>query len=206
MNTFSHRTAADLFTRLASVVTVFRTSTANGQPTHLPAHIDPSSALSLPLPIEEDWPAHQPVAFVNSEAETGFHRTAVPDAIRDTEGHTRVYESLDARTDGWHTLVAAHLAHLLRYRVVCTAYQSRTGDQTLGPHYDTWTGLIIHINGAKSWTLWPHQEQNPKIFLTHPGDVLIIPRGVFHDVTTPPTPGHSTHITFAITQTPLGTS
>ncbi|MEU3602668.1 cupin domain-containing protein [Streptomyces sp. NPDC006798] len=172
-------------------------STDNGQPTHLPGLLPPHFH-PLHLPIGDQRSTHQPVAFVDDSADSGFRRTASEadiEALR-RSGTTRVYESLDVRSDGWHSQVSSGLARLLRRQVTCSVYESRTGDRSLGPHHDDWHGLILQTEGAKTWTLWP--EGGPVQIDTRAGDVLIIPWGLLHDVTTPPDPGHSVHVAFAV--------
>ncbi|MEU5978413.1 cupin domain-containing protein [Streptomyces sp. NPDC047315] len=200
------RLASDVVARLAAA---WIPNEGTQTPVHIPNRFAPSHLDRLSLPVGADRPPHQPVAFIDSNAPQGFHREITPDAIETADqnrGHTRVYESVDVRSDGWHSQVSTHLARILRRRIAVAVYESQTGDQSLGKHRDAWDGIILQLRGAKRWTLWPELQGTPKELSTHTGDILIIPQGMQHDVTTPPHPGHSLHITFAVTPTPLNTA
>ncbi|WP_329141217.1 hypothetical protein OG552_28480 [Streptomyces sp. NBC_01476] len=60
------------------------------------------------------------------------------DTLSETGQH-----ALHSQSDGWYSLVALRLAGLLRHRVVCTMYESRAGDRSLGAHDDEWDGVIV---------------------------------------------------------------
>jgi ribosomal protein L16 Arg81 hydroxylase len=92
------------------------------------------------------------------------------------------------------------LAGLLRQRVIATLYESRAGDLNLGAHDDQWDGVIVQIRGAKTWRLWPETHGQPHELLTRAGDVLLLPQGVTHEVTTP---DYSVHLVLAVTDEPL---
>lgn len=149
----------------------------------------------LPLPLRGGRTERQTVALVD---DTEFHREVSDQAIDRAyqERHrTRVYEGLDARSDGWYSLTAVHLARLARCRVACSMYESNSGDATIGAHVDEWLGVIVQMRGAKSWTLWPRADGDPEHVTTEAGDVLLLPRGVKHEVGTP---NYSVHLVFAL--------
>ncbi|MGW6459962.1 JmjC domain-containing protein [Streptomyces sp. NPDC055078] len=136
-----------------------------------------------------------------------FQREVTPTAVArayQERPRTRVYESADARSDGWYGLVALHLARALRHRVICTMYESNTGDSTLGRHHDAWDGVVVQLRGTKHWTLWPDEPRDPLELVTETGDLLLLPHGMEHDVSTPGTPGYSVHAVFAATSHHLG--
>lgn len=128
-----------------------------------------------------------------------FHRLtdegAIAGAYRESP-RTRVFESAHARSDGWYSLVALYLANALRREVICTLYASSAGDLTSGRHVDRWDGVILQVRGTKVWRMWP-QHGEPYDVATRAGDVLLLPQGVVHEVTTPLA---SVHAVFAVTQ------
>ncbi|MFE9686807.1 JmjC domain-containing protein [Streptomyces sp. NPDC006285] len=156
----------------------------------------PSWIEGIPLPLGDGKTAGQTVALADEE---GFERgTRAGDLARayQERPRTRVYESLNVRSDGWFSLVSLHLAGLLRRHVVCTAYESHSGDSNLGAHVDRWLGLIVQMRGAKQWRLGTAEDGPPDTFVMRAGDVLVLPEHVTHDVSTP---AHSVHLVFAVT-------
>ncbi|MET7573383.1 cupin domain-containing protein [Streptomyces sp. NPDC005492] len=156
-----------------------------------------------PLPLADARQPGQTVALVDGD---GFTRSLGADSAthdHDVRPRTRVYESLHVRSNSWVSLTALHLAGLLRRDVVCTAYESHAGDLNLGPHDDLWTGLIVQISGAKRWLVWPNPQAAPEEFVMRTGDVMVLPRRMKHDVSTPENPGYSLHLVFAITDRPI---
>ncbi|MFI0942815.1 JmjC domain-containing protein [Streptomyces sp. NPDC021020] len=188
--------ACTIHTRLSSAVLPrYPSATA----VHIPQVFDKEWTAALPLPTQGKDP-DQPVALVDG---FDFHRETDEGAITDAyraRRRTRVYESIHARSDGWFSLVTLHMARLLRQRVVCTMYESRAGDRNLGAHDDEWDGLIVQMRGTKSWRLWPPPHGQPHELLTQAGDVLLLPRGVTHEVDTP---DYSVHMVLAVTDEPL---
>ncbi len=110
---------------------------------------------------------------------------------------TRIYEGYDARTGGWPAMVTRILMRLADCRVVCSVYESSARDQNLGPHRDGWYGAVVQMLGEKAWLLGDGADDpsaEPTLLLS-PGDVLMVPKGVLHDVRTP---DHSVHMAFAL--------
>jgi hypothetical protein len=171
-----------------------------------PDALDGQWLASLPLPIDQARPPQAPVALLNEADE--FERHDAPKALAVAYANhprTRVYEDIGRDApESWYALTARHLGRLTRcdLQVVCSIFQSAAGDQSLGAHFDTWYGAIIQISGAKTWTIGPGllNDSGPPVeeVVTRPGDVLLLPKGLPHAVTTPPDPGHSVHLTFAI--------
>ncbi|WP_371790408.1 cupin domain-containing protein [Streptomyces sp. NBC_01471] len=194
--------ASTIYTRLSSAVVPRRTPGPGMQLIHLP-HVFPEQWIaSLPIPVE-DKPPGQTVALVDGAA---FHREVSEEAVTSAYAErprTRVFESIHARSDGWYSLVALRLAGLVRHRVVATLYESSAGDLNFGAHDDVWDGVIVQLRGAKSWRLWPEPHGQPREVLTRAGDVLLLPRGVKHEVTTP---DRSVHLVLAVTDAPLAAS
>ncbi|MFJ4679010.1 JmjC domain-containing protein [Kitasatospora sp. NPDC088783] len=99
----------------------------------------------------------------------------------------------------------------LRTDVLITAYTSRTEVQAFNSHFDDHAVLVLQVAGTKHWTLtrptvaWPTHAVHapapagpPDSTLTlHPGDVLYLPRGWWHEVAA--TNGPSLHLTCALT-------
>jgi Cupin superfamily protein len=168
---------------------------------HYPRAFDPAWLATLPLPLGQHKPADQRVALVD---DSQFDRYHDPDQLHSAyarHARTRVYEGIH-RTAPWIALVAEHLDRLTpdHPTVVATAYESTTGDATLRPHRDTWDGAIIQLTGTKQWHLGPGLLGHGPVetLTTGPGDILVIPDALPHDVATPPDPGHSRHLAFAL--------
>ncbi|MEU7640933.1 cupin domain-containing protein [Streptomyces sp. NPDC039016] len=83
-----------------------------------------------------------------------------------------------------------------RARTPLTAEVSQAGDASLGRHDEDWDGIIVQLEGAKRWRVWADPEDGPTEIVTRVGDMLVLPRGVPHDVDTP---GRSLHLAFAVT-------
>ncbi|MEU4896226.1 hypothetical protein AB0B12_26320 [Streptomyces sp. NPDC044780] len=201
MDTHSHHEVAFRF--LAGLGAVTRPRLAASQPVHLEQVFDAAWIESVPLPLAEQKAAGQTVALVDG---MDFHRKVDQDAVARAyrkRRRTRVYESLDVRSDGWFSVVTHRLTVLMGRCVVCTAYESHAGDRNLGAHDDEWLGVITQMRGAKRWLVWPETTGAPEEIVTRAGDVLILPQGVKHEVNTPISPGYSVHLVFAITDDPV---
>lgn len=178
---------------------------AGGTKPPIPAHqhyqraYDPGWLATLPLPTEDP---DQPVDLVE---DGHFERHDDPVSLHHAyyqNPRTRIHVGLH-RASPWITRVADHLTRLTHSKphVMATAYASTTGDATIGTHDDAWDGAIIQLTGAKTWQLGPgllDPGQPAYTVTTAPGDILILPDGTPHTVTTPPDPGHSLHLVFAI--------
>ncbi|WP_413809679.1 hypothetical protein [Streptomyces sp. OE57] len=201
MDTHSHHEVA--FSFLARLGAVMWPRLMASQPVHVQQVFDTAWIESVPLPLAEQKAAGQTVALVDG---MDFHRKVDQDAIdrayRERQ-RTRVYESLDVRSDGWFSVVTHRLTALIGRCVVCTAYESHAGDRNLGAHDDEWLGVITQMWGAKRWLVWPETTGAPEEIVTRAGDVLILPQGVKHEVNTPGSPGYSVHLVFAITDEPV---
>jgi hypothetical protein len=168
---------------------------------HYPGAYDPAWLAALPLPLHA---SAQPVALASHddlERHDDKHAAAL---AYTTRPRTRIYEDI-GRTDpaAWYGLVTRHLGRLAHCteQVVCSAFQSAAGDEHIGVHHDTWAVAAIQISGAKHWQTGhglttpgqPHHDT-----LTQPGDILLLPKGLPHIADTPPHPGHSLHLVFAL--------
>lgn len=96
-------------------------------------------------------------------------------------------------------------------RVSVNGFVSRAGDRGLGRHSDVPELWVVQLKGNKRWDLWRSSVAfaNPRrpsasveagehlgTFDLGPGDVLVVPRGTFHEVTA--TDGTSVAVTFAV--------
>jgi Cupin superfamily protein len=173
---------------------------------HFPAAFDPGWLETLPLPIGERRPQKQPVALLDDRDQFGRHtngrelRKAYASRPR-----TRVYESINWDGGGaWYSLVACHLGRLAhsRLQVVCSVFESRHGDESLGAHGDAWYAAIVHMAGAKTWrigdSLLAGSREPAAEVVTRAGDILLMPKGLPHSASTPPDPGQSVHLSFAL--------
>ncbi|MGW5334796.1 JmjC domain-containing protein [Streptomyces bauhiniae] len=166
---------------------------------HVPAAFDAPWTASLPLPCTAE--VHGPVTLIDGpdfQRESEDRVLALEYASRP---RTRVMENFHTRSDGWHALTTLHLSRMLRCRVSCSVLGSLPQDRTAGRHYDEWDGLIAQVRGTKNWCIGFPDPACRLQLTTRPGDVLLLPRGVRHAVTTPQ---HSVHIVLAITDRPLG--
>jgi hypothetical protein len=180
------------------------------QPSYFPNVYDSQWLTTLPLPIGDDQPADQPVALLERVRGEEFERHLSKDAL-DVAYHqrrrSRVYEDIlhtQEAKGSWYEKVAQHLGRLTQSElaVVCTVYQSNPDEEGLGAHVDHWYGAIVQMDGAKAWkfggnTIDPDVASEHE-FIAQAGGILLVPKGLIHDVSTPREPGYSTHITFAI--------
>ncbi|MFE2938483.1 hypothetical protein ACFXKG_05315 [Streptomyces sp. NPDC059255] len=192
-----HETATKILSPLWSAT--LPTYRAGGdQARHLPHLFETEWTTGLPLPLGEQRTPGQSVALADG---TTFHRETDQNrlsAAYKQQPRTRVYESIDARSDGWYSLVATQMARLTRRRIICTMYESNATDYNLGAHYDVWFGVIMQMRGTKAWKI--SAPQGSQEIVTKAGDILLLPPNVEHDVTTPE---YSVHLVFAITGNPM---
>ncbi|WP_442806368.1 JmjC domain-containing protein [Streptomyces sp. NBC_01317] len=64
---------------------------------------------------------------------------------------------------------------MVRRHVVCTMYESNAGDLGLIRHVDAWFGVIVQMQGAKRWRIWPDEDSAPQEMVIEAGDVLLLP-------------------------------
>ncbi|MFK0284227.1 JmjC domain-containing protein [Streptomyces sp. NPDC090499] len=200
MDATQHRKlAGQVLARLSSAL-LPRWQPSGMQFAHIPSAFDAPWAAGLPLPSAAD--VQGPVTLIDKSE---FQRETDGDVLADaysSRPRTRVLESLHTRSGGWHALTTLHLSGLLRRRISCSVFESAPQDRTSGRHFDDWDGVIVQMRGAKRWHLWPSPDSPCRLQLTtRPGDVLLLPRGLRHEVTTPQ---HSIHVLLAITNRPLG--
>ncbi|MFJ2175986.1 JmjC domain-containing protein [Streptomyces sp. NPDC087851] len=203
MNSQTHQeTAAKIIAPLwSAALPSYRADGA--QVSHLRHLFETEWTAGLPLPLAEHRPVDQTVALAD---EANFHRETDEsrlDIAYRQRPRTRVYESIDVRSDGWYSLVAARMASLTRRRVICTMYESNAADQNIGAHFDLWFGVIIQMRGAKTWKIRKSPRGDTEEIVTRAGDVLLLPPHVQHDVATPE---YSVHLVFAITGNPMATN
>ncbi|MGW0885896.1 JmjC domain-containing protein [Streptomyces sp. NPDC002671] len=192
-----HATAATFLARLATAALPGIRLTPH-RLRHVSGAFDPAWIERLPLPVADTHPPSQTVALADG---TAFTRVSAEDVAQERldQPRTQVYESVNVRSDGWFSIATLHLVGMLRRDVICTAYESHTGDHTLGAHDDAWLGVIVQMRGAKRWRIWPTAQGDPDEIVLRSGDVLILPQGMKHQVSTPDDPGYSIHMVFAIT-------
>jgi hypothetical protein len=167
-------------------------------------------AALLALPIDEHTAPAGSVALLadTHDAHGEFERPAGRQQLAEAYAarpRTRVYEDIGRDAPhAWYTRVAQHLGRLAgcELAVVCTVFQSAAGDESLGAHTDAWYGAIMQISGAKSWeigfSLLDGSDRPTQQVTTTAGDLLLLPKGLAHRAWTPPDPGHSVHLAFAI--------
>ena len=116
--------------------------------------------------------------------------------------------------------VAAACSALESYtRILCNAnlYLTPAGAQGFDAHYDWMDGLVVQLDGAKRWRLYPPIVALPRADLTRKptaaelaalpaaaevvlreGDVLYLPRGTLHEASTPADQPQSLHLTIGL--------
>lgn len=177
-----------------------------GRHWHFPGAFAAPWLASLPLPVAGARPATQPVALLDDRPDfERHHDQAQITAAYQDHPRTQVYEDIGHDAPGtWPALAGRHLGRLARcaLSVPCSVFSSRTGDESLGAHYDTWHGVIIQMTGTKTWQIGPSLLTNagppPRTVTTHAGDILLLSKYLPHQVSTPADPGHSVHITYAL--------
>lgn len=195
--------AARVLRRIAAPVVAAHQDGA-GRPQHFPGLLDAQWAAGLPLPLAEQ-PAGQPVTLADAEGMVRLTDEAEAAAAYAERPRTRILEAVSMR-GGWHGAVADRLAAVFERQVVGALFESRVGDEHFGPHADDWWGLALQLRGAKAWRLWPegHGCGTPLEFTTSAGDLLMLPRGMVHAVSTPGPPdhpgrpGYSVHLAYAV--------
>jgi hypothetical protein len=121
-----------------------------------------------------------------------------------------VHEDIGFADDGtWAALAGQHLTRLAGTgpRVTARIYESAWGDEELGLHRDGRLGAITQLAGAKSWQAGHGLDGGRAGDVQHVtltcGDLLVVSRGLPHLVTTPPDPGLSVHLDFAVGREPV---
>jgi len=179
---------------------------------HCPAVFDPAWLAGLRIPAPAALPPGRTAAMPDP-AGRAFERHAGAGALAaayQRMPRTRMIDDI-GWGDGtpWAALAGRHLTRLAGAgpRIIITVYQSAAGDQELGTHQDAWTSAIVQADGAKTWetghALIRPGDAGRQVTITA-GDILIVPRNLPHLVTTPPDPGRSTHLVFAINRDPAG--
>ncbi len=161
--------------------------------TYIPGFFDPEWAASLPLPSQRDVSSVQNVVLVGDTVDSD-RRFTDPEGLQEAYAEapgTRLRINVD-HAGGWLGAMGERISgRLPTYDIVSTLYESNHGDRTFGRHRDAAPGIAFHLRGGKEWTMGEDGDQR---ISTNPGDVVVLPAGVEHDVFTPADPGHSTHV------------
>jgi hypothetical protein len=136
-------------------------------------------------------------------------------------GATVILDVMESLSPGVRELAFA-LQSALGGTAVCNVYCSFESHAGFPSHYDTTEVFALHIAGVKRWRVYEgraeqpmdrgghsysyqsaeHHEQAKSALLSevemHPGDVLYLPRGQYHDALA--TSGASLHLSFGITR------
>lgn len=92
---------------------------------------------------------------------------------------------------------AARMQRKLGFNVEMNAYLTPPGNQGFAAHYDTHSVVVVQLHGTKRWSLYSKTSQLPllhehfslqrdkpgekvKELILRPGDVLYVPRGLYH--------------------------
>lgn len=190
--------------------------TATRTPRHFGRAFDPAWLTTLPLPVSEARTPGQPVAMLDA-AGGQFERYTDSTALHAAYAarpRTRIYEDIGwGEDESWAALVSRHLTRLAGGpQVSITVYESVAGDAAFTVHRDAWFGVIVQIAGMKRWCLGEGAPGSGSLsgsggiweLTLTVGDVLLLPKGLPHLVTTPDVPGHSIHLVMAIDRDQLG--
>jgi len=178
---------------------------------HYPGALDPDWVQRLPVPIGEAQPPGASVALLEKGKDAEFERPPTPSALHAAyraRPRTRVHEDIGRDDpDAWYSVAAGHLGRMAACDLAVTAslFCSRAGDVTFGAHVDAWVGVILQLRGAKIWEIGEALlggDGPVAVVMTRPGDVLLIPKYMPHQVDTPRDPGTSLHLAFAVHRDP----
>lgn len=181
------RTEADAAIAIASRlwIAVLRSggsSSSGTKPALVRGVFDPAVLHGLWLPVGANRPAAQTVALADRGIDLErFTDPGSLSAAYRNRPRTRVYESMDVRSNGPLSLAALLLSSAAGCKVVCTLYESHAGDATMGEHWDDWFGVIVQLDGEKRWLLRVDPSGRRESILMQAGDVLLLPRGVRHE-------------------------
>jgi hypothetical protein len=109
------------------------------------------------------------------------------------------------------------LERVFLHAVQANVYLTPPNAQGFRAHYDTHDVLVLQVRGLKRWRLWTHQpvrhptvrtpwsgadkqlpDEEPRVLVMRPGDVLYVPRGVLHDAATEDETDVSLHVTVGL--------
>ncbi len=176
---------------------------------HLPGVLPKDIVTTLPSLVTPD--DDQVIALVHAsggESQFDWQSGTTVDAAYKSRPRTQVFEHIHERA-AWPGLVALKLMELTGCRVVCRAFLSRPEDEKFDEHRDDWLGIIIPGHGVKRWWLRSSKDDAPNVVETRPGDLLLLPKGVYHHAATPSQPvrpeeDYSLHLQIAVlTHIPL---
>jgi ribosomal protein L16 Arg81 hydroxylase len=133
------------------------------------------------------------------------------------KGASVVLNDIDALAPGVRQL-ANELQEAAGGRSQANVYFSMSQHQAFGPHCDVHEVFAVHCNGEKVWNLYENREDTPvnhpsfqfgdaererragkvaEQILMQPGDLLYIPRGLYHDALA--SQNGALHIAFGVT-------
>jgi hypothetical protein len=182
------------------------TRRAGPQPWHFPDAYDANWLAALPLLIDASRAPGQADALLDDRAEFDRHAGGWALGVAyASRPRTRVCQHINRDNDeAWYSLAARHLGRMARCerQVVCSVFEARHGDESLGARWDTWYWAVVQMGGAEVWQigrgLLDDGGQPVQEITTTAGDILLLPKGLPLAARTPPEPGHSVYLTFAI--------
>lgn len=105
-----------------------------------------------------------------------------PRGASDVEELSKASTTVLQKLEGAHGLFAAISAGLSSEehpKASISAYFSEPDSHKLGMHVDVWDNIVLQIAGEKTFLFDEHPSANLK-----PGDILVLPQGLRHDVAT----------------------
>lgn len=167
---------------------------AHGDHGVFPGVFSPDWLAEFELPTRQIRPVGQGVALGGD----GFSRFESEAALLAGYGdrpRTWVFERVQESVP-WLNLAAGYLTTLSESKVGVgvAVYDSHAVDQPSAAHWDQWYSAVVQVEGAKVWRIGADGCR----VTTRPGDVLLMPEGLVHAVSTPVDPGYSRHLVFNI--------
>lgn len=154
-------------------------------------------------------------AGVSQDRTTLRYGSADPRNVRErlAEGATLVVEQMDRLVPAIGEMTEA-MRCWLRCPVDTVAYATVGSAGGFGAHFDDNDVIAVHLDGAKRWRIWeptrayplhrdvarpPRPVSEPAREITlEPGDVMYLPRGWWHEATTPGGAAVSLHLTMRV--------
>jgi hypothetical protein len=136
---------------------------------HLRGVFDPEWLQTLPLPIGENRPTKQTVSLGKDMHFERHSDEADLQGAYELERRTKIYEAVESRSGGWSAEATRYLMKLAGCDVVCSVYESRAEDKTLGHTETDGTGLSYRYLARRRGNWVKTSEEKSRQSLLKPG-------------------------------------
>lgn len=133
----------------------------------------------------------QAVSLINGNEHTWFESMNEAQAAYETQARTRFFDGLSPTSGSLLGLLNDTLARATNRRTAVSVFVSDRMDAGFALHTDSWIGLVIQLYGGKHWQFG---EALSDVTCLNAGQLLLIPPGVLHRVSTP---SYSVHLRIA---------